>query len=267
MVVGHDDRMTLIEHLDELRSRIVVGAFALVGGVIVAIIFNRVVFSLLLRPLDQIKVPESARKITTFSPAEPFMVSFKVWAYVGVILASPIIIYEFWAFVGPAFAPTEKKYLYPIVAACSGLFLFGVVFGYLFVLPKGLAWLLGFNDSYFNVQNRAGDYFTFTATFLLAFGLVFELPLIIVLATRVGVVNTKWLKRNRKYAVLVLAVLAAVATPSPDAFSMLAMLIPLLVLFEVSIIVARFVEPKPGLDEAEDGLGEPPDDGLARGPA
>ena len=258
MVVGHDDRLTLIEHLGELRSRLVVCAFALVGGVIVAIIFNRLVFQLLLRPLDQLKVPESARKITTFAPAEPFMVSLKVWAYVGVIIASPIIIYEFWAFVGPAFAQTEKKYLYPIVGACTGLFLFGVVFGYLFVLPKGLAWLLSFNDSYFNVQNRANDYFTFAATFLLAFGVVFELPLVIVLATRVGVVDTKWLKRNRKYAVLVLAVLAAVATPSPDAFSMLAMLIPLLVLFEISLIVARFVEPKRRLGEAGDDLGEAP---------
>ena len=193
MVVGHDDRMTLIEHLDELRSRIVVGAFALVAGDRGDHLQQGRVQPVA-APLDQLNVPESARKITTFSPAEPFMVSLKVWAYVGVILASPIIIYEFWAFVGPAFAPTEKKYLYPIAAACSGLFLFGVVFGYLFVLPRGLAWLLWFNDGYFNVQNRASDYFTFTATFLLAFGLVFELPVVIVLATRVGVVDTKWLQ-------------------------------------------------------------------------
>ncbi len=256
MVVGHDDRLTLIEHLDELRSRLVVCAFALVAGVIVAIIFNRLVFHLLLRPLDQLNVPESARKITTFAPAEPFMVSLKVWAYVGVILACPVIIYEFWAFVGPAFASTEKKYLYPVVAACTGLFLFGVVFGYLLVLPKGLSWLLSFNDSYFNVQNRASDYFTFAATFLLAFGLVFELPVVIVLATRLGIIDTKWLRRNRKYAILVLAVVAAVATPSQDAFSMIAMFIPLLVLYEVSILVARFVEPKARLGETDESLAE-----------
>jgi sec-independent protein translocase protein TatC len=266
LVVGHDERLTLIEHLDELRSRLVVSAFALVGGVIVAIIFNKFVFHLLLRPLDQLGVPESARKITTFSPSEPFMVSLKVWAYVGVILAAPVIIYEFWAFVGPAFASTEKKYLYPVVAACTGLFLFGVVFGYLFVLPKGLAWLLSFNDSYFNVQNRASDYFTFAATFLLAFGLVFELPVVIVLAARLGVIDDKWLRRNRKYAILAMSVIAAVATPSQDAFSMIAMFVPLLVLYEVSVIIARFVQPKHGLAEDDDGL-EPPDDGLARGPA
>lgn len=259
MVVGIDDRMTLIEHLDELRSRIVIAAFALVAGVVVAAIFNKFVFHLLLRPLDQLSVPESARKITTFSPAEPFMVSLKVWAYVGIILASPIIIYEFWAFVGPAFAPSEKKYLYPVVAACTGLFLFGVVFGYLFVLPRGLSWLLSFNDTYFNVQNRATDYFTFAATFLLAFGLVFELPVVIVLAARLGIIDRKWLKRNRKYAILVEAVVAAVATPSQDAFSMIAMFLPLLILYEISVVIARFVEPKRELAEA--------DDGLARGPA
>jgi sec-independent protein translocase protein TatC len=259
--------MTLIEHLDELRTRIVIGGASLLVGVILAAIFDDFVFRLLLAPLDQVNVPESARKITTFSPAEPFMVSLKVWAYVGIIVASPVIIYEFWAFVGPAFAPSEKKYLYPVAGACTGLFLFGVVFGYIFVLPRGLSWLLSFNDSYFNVQNRATDYFTFAATFLLAFGLVFELPVIIVLAARLGIVDTKWLRRNRKYAILVMAVLAAVATPSQDAFSMVAMFLPLLILYEISVLIAKFVQPKERLGETEDGLGEPPDDGLARGPA
>jgi len=267
VVAGHDERMTLIEHLDELRTRIIIGGVSLLVGVILAAIFNDFVFSLLLAPLDQLSVPESARKITTFSPSEPFMVSLKVWVYMGIIMASPVIIYEFWAFVGPAFAPSEKKYLHPVVAACTGLFLFGVVFGYLFVLPRGLSWLLSFNDTYFNVQNRATDYFTFSATFLLAFGLVFELPVVIALAARLGIIDTKWLRRNRKYAVLVLAVLAAVATPSQDAFSMAAMFIPLLILYEVSVVIAKFVQPKEQLGEADDDLGEPPDDGLARGPA
>ena len=259
MVAGHDERMTLIEHLDELRTRIIISGASLLVGVTLAAVFNKLVFHLLLAPLDQVKVPESARKITTFSPAEPFMVSLKVWVYMGIIMASPVIIYEFWAFVGPAFAPSEKKYLYPVAAACTGLFLFGVVFGYLFVLPRGLSWLLSFNDSYFNVQNRATDYFTFSATFLLAFGLVFELPVVIVLAARLGIVDAKWLRRNRKYAILVMAIVAAVATPSQDAFSMIAMFLPLLILYEVSVVIAKFVQPKERLGETEDG--------LARGPA
>ena len=237
-------------------------------GVILAAIFNDFVFSLLLAPLDQLNVPESARKITTFSPAEPFMVSLKVWVYMGIIMASPVIIYEFWAFVGPAFAPSEKKYLYPVAAACTGLFLFGVVFGYLFVLPRGLS-LAAVVQRLRTSTCRTGPPTTSpsSATFLLAFGLVFELPVVIVLAARLGIVDTRWLRRNRKYAVLVMAVLAAVATPSQDAFSMVAMFIPLLILYEVSVVIAKFVQPKEQLGETEDGLGEPPDDGLARGPA
>jgi len=258
-----DDRLTLVEHLEELRSRLFVGAAALVVGVVVAAICNKLIFHLLLLPLDQSGIPASARKMTTFGPAEPFMVSFKIWVYAGIVLASPVLIYEFWAFVAPAFAPTEKKYLYPIVAACTGLFLGGVVFGYLLVLPRGLQFLLGFNDSYFNVQNRATDYLTFSATFLLAFGAVFEMPVIIVLATRLGIVSTKWLRKNRKYAILVNAVIATVATPSQDAFSMLAMFFPLVALYEISIVVARLVEPKEELSEGDETnlSGGPPDGG------
>jgi len=118
-----DDRLTLVEHLEELRSRLFVGATALVVGVVVAAICNKLIFHLLLLPLSQSGIPPSARKMTTFGPAEPVMVSFKIWVYAGIVLASPVLIYEFWAFVAPAFAPTEKKYLYPIVAACTGLFL------------------------------------------------------------------------------------------------------------------------------------------------
>lgn len=265
-----DDRLTLVEHLEELRNRIVISAFALVVGVVVAAIFDNQIFHLLLLPLDQSGVPATARRITTFGPAEPFMVSLKIWVYAGVALASPVLIYEFWAFIAPAFAPTEKKYLYPIVAACTGLFLGGVVFGYLLVLPRGLQFLLGFNDSYFNVQNRATDYLTFSATFLLAFGAVFEMPVVIVLATRLDIVDTKWLRKNRKYAILVNAVIATVATPSQDAFSMLAMFIPLLALYEISLVIARIVERKKRLSESDEpdyGDGPPDGGGLGEAPA
>lgn len=270
-IVGHDERLSLVEHLEELRTRIFHTIIALVAGVIVAAVFNDRVFALLLYPLDQARVPESARKITTFSPAEPFMVSLKVWVYVGIVLASPVIIYEFWAFVAPAFAPTQRRYVYPVVGVCTFLFLFGVVFGYLLVLPKGLGFLLSFNDSFFQVQNRAQEYFSFAAWFLVAFGAVFEMPVIIVIAVRLEIVDTKFLRKNRKYAILVNAVIAMVATPSQDAFSMFAMLIPLLILYEISIVVARVFERRQRIAEArnDEGGGEgPPDDGdLTRVPA
>ncbi len=241
-MVDYDVRLTLVEHLDELRKRLFWCIITLVVAVIVAGIFNNLLFTLLLHPLHNL--PRSMQRITTFSPAEPFMVSLKVWVYCGMIAASPFLIYQFWAFVGPALSPTEKKYFYPIVTACVVLFVGGVVFGYLIVLPRGLSWLLGFNSSHFNVQNRAQEYFSFVALFLLAFGAVFELPVVIVLSARLGLVTTKFLRKNRKYAVLINSVIAAVATPSQDAFSMLAMFVPLVILYEVSLVVAHFVEPK-----------------------
>jgi sec-independent protein translocase protein TatC len=262
-----DDRLTLFEHLDELRRRAFVSAAVLAVGVVVAAIFNSFVFKVLLRPLDQVHgLPATAYKITTFSPAEPFMVSLKVWLVAGLIIAAPVLIWEFWAFVGPAFTPTEKRYFYPIVTATTGLFLCGVALAYFLVLPKGLQWLLTFGSGNFNVQNRASDYFTFVALFVLAFGAVFELPVILVLLARVGVIDDKFLRKNRRYAIVILAVVSAVITPSQDAFSMLAMLIPLVVLYEISIHLSRLVQPKKTIvvqagsadDDTPDDLGPAP---------
>ncbi len=234
-----DEQLPLVDHLDELRKRLFISVLALVAGMIVAAVFNGEVFSLLLHPL-----PDDLRAITTFSPAEPFMVSLKIWLYSGIILASPIIIYEFWAFVGPAFTPGERRHIIPVAAVCTVLFLGGVVFGYMLVLPRGLSFLLGWNNPYFDVQNRATEYLTFVAWFLVAFGAVFEMPVIIVAAVRMGIVDRPWLRKHRKYAILVNALIAAVATPSQDIFSMLMMFVPLLLLYEVSILVARFFEPQ-----------------------
>jgi len=257
-MVDPDARMTLVEHLDELRSRLFRCLIALVVGVIAAAILNDHIFRLLLRPL-----PLKFRHITTFSPAEPFMVSLKVWVYAGVIMASPFITYQFWAYVGPAFETRQKRYFLPVVAACSALFLGGVVFGYYIVLPKGLAWLLGLNNQFFNIQNRAQDYFSFTSTFLLAFGAVFEMPVIIVLAVRLGIIDVDFLRRNRKYAIVGNAVLAAVITPSQDWFSMTAMLVPLLVFYEASIWIAKVMQGRARVraDEGEDHDDTPEDGG------
>ena len=247
-MVGFDERVTLVEHLDELRRRIVISAIALAVGVIVAAVCNNLVFAVLQHPI--MILPGVPHKITTFSPAEPFMVSLKVWAYVGVILASPIVIYEFWAFIGPAFSPVGRRMLVLVAFTCAALFLFGVVFGYLIVLPKGLSWLLGFNGQYFNTQLRASEYFSFVAWFLVAFGAVFEMPVVIIAAVRMGIVETKFLRKHWRYAIVINAVIAMVATPSQDAFSFIAMFIPLEILYEVSLVVARVVEKRRTVDLA-----------------
>jgi sec-independent protein translocase protein TatC len=240
-----EDRLTLFEHLDELRKRLFLCLIAVTVAVLVAALFNDFMFEILLFPLRQVTgLPDSATKITTFSPAEPFMVSLKVWVVGGLILAAPILIWQLWAFLAPAFTEGEKRYFYPVVFASSLLFFAGVALGYFVVLPKGLAFLLTFSAGYFNVQLRASDYFIFMALFILAFGVVFELPVILVLLAKVGVIDDKFLRKNRRWAVILLAVAAAVITPSQDAFSMLAMFLPLYILYEVSIVLARFVQPK-----------------------
>ena len=245
MPISPEDRLSLLEHLSELRKRITLAAIALALGVVVAAVFNDFVFDALLWPLRQVDgLPADAYQITTFSPAEPFMVSLKVWIVAGLLVASPILIWQLWAFVAPAFTTTEKRYFYPVVAATTLLFLGGVALAYFLVLPRGLSFLLGFGEGSFNVQNRASDYLTFAALFVLAFGVVFEMPVILVLLARVGVIDSRFLRKNRRYAVLISAVVAAFITPSQDAFSMLAMFVPLVVLYEVSIVLARMVQPK-----------------------
>jgi len=265
MPVAPDARLSLFEHLDELRKRLVWCLVVLVLGVIVAAVFNGFVFEVLLWPLKQVSgLPRSAYQITTFSPAEPFMVSLKVWVVAGLIMASPFLIWQLWAFVGPAFTSTQKRYFYPVVAACSLLFLGGVALAYFLVLPKGLQWLLGFGSGDFNVQNRATDYFTFVALFVLAFGAVFEMPVVLVLLARVGVIDDRFLRTNRRYAIVINAVVAAVITPSQDAFSMLAMFVPLVLLYEISIAMARLVQPKRKTAPDAEDPGDDPGDHVSR---
>jgi len=263
-----EDRLTLFEHLDELRRRLMVAIIAVTVAVIVAAIFNGFMFDVLLHPLREIpNLPASATKITTFSPAEPFMVSLKVWVVGGLILAAPILIWQLWAFLAPAFTEGEKRYFFPVIFASTALFFAGVALAYFVILPKGLGWLLGFSKGYFNVQLRASDYFTFMALFILAFGVVFELPVVLVLLAKVGVIDDKFLKKNRRWAIVVLAVAAAVITPSQDAFSMLAMFIPLYVLYEVSVVLARFVQPKRESAPAVEDTRDEGDDSTSRAPA
>ncbi|HUK77424.1 MAG TPA: twin-arginine translocase subunit TatC [Thermoleophilia bacterium] len=248
-MVGFEERVTLVEHLDELRRRIVIAVIALAVGVIVAAVCNNLVFAVLQHPI--MILPGVPHQITTFSPAEPFMVSLKVWAYCGIVLASPIVIYEFWAFIGPAFSPVSRRTLVLVAATCAALFLFGVAFGYLIVLPKGLSWLLGFNGQYFNTQLRASEYFSFVAWFLVAFGAVFEMPVIIIAAVRMGIVETRFLRKHWRYAIVINAVIAMVATPSQDAFSFIAMFIPLEILYEASLVVAKVVEKRRAVEKAQ----------------
>jgi sec-independent protein translocase protein TatC len=237
--VSHEDRLTLVEHLDELRTRIVVCLVAF--GVALGLCFwqNHLLLEIAAGPL-----PSSHDKLITFGVAEPFTITLTVAVYGALILSLPVLLYQLYAYVLPAFSQSERRVVTPILVLAPLLFLAGVAFAYFVVMPPAVKFLLDFNNSQFNVQVRARDYYSFFSTTMLAGGLVFELPLAIVAVTRLGIVSVEQLSANRRYAYLLIAIVAA-ALPGVDPISMLIEMVPLLVLFELSILIARaFGSPK-----------------------
>ena len=228
----HDEGLTLVEHLDELRTRIIVSIVVL--GVAVSLCFwqNHLLLDALNGPLPP------GRKPITLSPSEPFLATFKVSVYAGILLALPILLYEAYAFVLPALSSAERRVILPFLVLVPTLFAAGVAFGYYVVLPGALHFLLNFNSGQFNVQVRAGDYYGFVTLTLLAMGFVFQVPMGILALTKLGITTPRQLAKNRRYAYLILAIMA-MALPGTDPVTMLVELVPLLLLYELSIVLAR----------------------------
>jgi sec-independent protein translocase protein TatC len=245
--VSHEAQLSLVEHLDELRSRLIVAAAAF--GVALALCFwqNHLLLEIASGPL-----PHAHRRLLTFSVTEPFTTTVTVAAYGAIVLSLPILIYELYAFVLPAFSDAERRVVLPLLLLAPVLFVAGVVFAYFVVMPAAVHFLLGFNDSQFNVQLRARDYYGFFSMTMLACGIVFELPLAILSVTRLGIVKVEQLSANRRYAYLLISIVAA-ALPGVDPVSMLIEMVPLLALFELSILLARAF----GQPGEAGGLGEP----------
>jgi sec-independent protein translocase protein TatC len=245
--VSHEDRLTLVEHLDELRTRIVV--CIVVFGVALALCFwqNHLLLEIAGGPL-----PGDHKKLITFGVTEPFTTTLTVATYGALILSMPIWIYQIYAYVLPAFSGSEKRVILPLMIAAPFLFLAGVAFAYFVVMPAAVKFLLGFNDAQFNIQVRAREYYSFFSTTMLAGGIVFEMPLAILAVTRLGIVRVEQLRSNRRYAYLIIAVVAA-ALPGVDPVSMLIEMVPLLLLYELSILLARAF----GTPKAAGAMGEP----------
>ncbi|MGH2974125.1 MAG: twin-arginine translocase subunit TatC [Solirubrobacterales bacterium] len=231
--ISHEDRLTLVEHLDELRTRIVICLVVL--GVALGLCFwqNHLLLEIASGPL-----PSDHKKLLTFGVTEAFTTTLTVSVYGALILSLPILLYQAYAYALPAFSQRERRVVLPIMLLAPVLFLAGVAFAYFVVMPAAVKFLLGFNDTQFNVQVRARDYYSFFSTTLLAGGIVFQLPLAILAAVRLGIVSVEELSKNRRYAYLAIAIVAA-ALPGVDPISMLIEMVPLLVLFELSILIAR----------------------------
>jgi sec-independent protein translocase protein TatC len=231
--VSHEDRLSLVEHLDELRSRIIVCIAVFAAALALCFWQNHILLEIASGPL-----PSDHKKLITFGISEPFTTSITVAAYGAIILSLPFLLYQIYAYVLPAFSNTERRVALPIMLMAPLLFLAGLAFGYFAVLPAAVKFLLGFNDSQFNVQVRARDYYSFFSTTMLACGIIFQLPLAILAVTRLGIVKVEQLSANRRYAYLIIAIVAA-ALPGVDPVSMLIEMVPLLILFELSILLAR----------------------------
>jgi len=237
--VRHEDQLSLVDHLDELRTRIIVSIVALAVTFAVCFWQSDLILDIAAHPL-----PPGQRALTVLAPTEAFMTTVTVCAYAAIIIAAPFVSYQLFAYILPAFSPREKKAIMPLLIMIPMLFLIGCVFAYFIVLPAAINFLLNFNDEQFAIQLRAREYYSFFSMTLLAGGVVFELPIVILALVRLRIMTVEQLRKNRRYAYLICAILAA-ALPGVDPISMLIETVPLLVLYELSILLARGIgEPK-----------------------
>jgi sec-independent protein translocase protein TatC len=229
--VGHEDRLTLVEHLSELRSRIVVSIVAFAVALGLCFWQNHLLLKIVNDPLGK-------RTPITLGVAEPFTTTLTVAAYFAILLALPVVLYQAYAFILPAFSPNERRVAIPLLLMVPFLFIAGAVFAYFVIIPAALKFLLHFNSDEFNTQIRARDYYSFILLTMISAGVVFQLPIGVLGAVRMGVTTTDKLRRNRRYAFLGCAVVAAVL-PGVDPVSMLIEMVPLVLLYELSILLAR----------------------------
>lgn len=231
--------MTLIEHLDELRSRIIKVGVAFVAVSIVAWFFRERIFEWLLAPAGD----ALDGKLNVTSVTEQLFTDMKLALYVGFLITIPVILYQAWAFVAPAVGDMGRAFTYTIITLASLLFLAGVAFGYFVVLPIGTSFLLNWDPGRYETIITSQSYLPFVTRFLLAFGIVFELPAATYVAAKLELVDAPLLKKYRKHAIVLNTVLAAALTPGQDPYSMILMALPMLAMYEISIVIARYVNP------------------------
>jgi sec-independent protein translocase protein TatC len=237
-----DQKMSLTEHLVALRKSLTRSLIAVGIGFGACYYFKDWIFDIVTRPLTQV-LPKNSYLIYT-GLTEAFFVYMKLAFFASLIITSPFIIYQIWEFISPALHSNEKKYVVPFVFFSTLLFVSGVLFGYFIALPPAFQFFVSFNNKYLQAMISFSDYLSLFVTFLLGFGLSFELPIFMFFLAKLGIVNAKMLSKNRRYAILVIFIVAAILTPSPDALSQILMAIPLIFLYEVSIFVVKFAEKK-----------------------
>jgi sec-independent protein translocase protein TatC len=234
--LGYGEGATLVEHLEELRWRIVVVLGALALTTIVAFAFHGHILDWLNHPL-----PADRRRLVTLGVAEPFTVSLTVSVYAGFLLALPVILWQVWSFLAPAFEPLIERRVLGLVAFATALGAGGLAFGYWILLPRALQWLTHYDDRHFTDLIQAKAYYSFTSTILLGIVMVFELPIVVLGLVGIRVLSSATLRKNRRLGYFIVAVIA-LGLPGPDPVTTALELLPMWALFEGSIWLAFFVE-------------------------
>lgn len=234
-----EDKLTIIGHLEELRKALIVSVVAIVIAAVLAFYFNEQILGIIIQPLSVLN-----EKLIVTGVTEAFFVKLKLAFLAGFVLAFPIVAWSFWKFVKPALYENERKYVYYLFPASVILFLGGVFFSYFGILRLVLNFFIFIAGENLETMFKVDQYVSFVIAFTLPFGIVFELPVVIYFLTKLGVINREKLAKNRKYALLIIVILAAALTPGPDPFSQIMMAGPVYLLYEVSIVVAKYADPQ-----------------------
>ncbi|NDY71668.1 twin-arginine translocase subunit TatC [Desulfobacter hydrogenophilus] len=243
-----EEKSPFTEHLGELRDRLI-HAFIAVGlGFVAAYFFKEQLFDILTAPLVTAMAKSGNATLIFTGLPEAFFTYLKVALLAGIILATPVLFYEFWMFISPGLYRDEKKYMLPIIILSLIFFIAGASFGYFIVFPYGFEFFLGFTTETIQAMPSMKEYLSFASKMLLAFGFVFELPLVLTFLARMGIVTPAFLKKNRKYALLLFFVGAAIITP-PDVVTQIMMAMPLILLYEIGILGAKIFGKKSKLDD------------------
>mgnify|MGYP001559464009 CR=1 FL=1 len=234
-----DRELTIIEHLSELRRRIIICLVALGVATLSALPYASQLLKIL-------KLPASGviNRLAFFSPEEAFLIYMRIGFLCGFILSLPVILYQLWGFCSPAMEERVRKHSAFFIVSCFISFVIGAIFAYFILLPPALKFLLGFAKEDLEAVISAGKYISFVTGIIFASGLVFQMPVLSFILAKLGVINPRTLRKKYKYAIVIIFIVAAVITPTPDAFNMLMLALPMLVLYELSIWISFFSRPK-----------------------
>jgi sec-independent protein translocase protein TatC len=236
--------MSLLEHLQELRKRLVYSLLSIGVGFGVAYGFHDQIAALMIEPITKALTAHNLpAKLVYTNPMDGFNFYLKIGLFGGIILASPFVLYQVWLFIAPGLYQNEKRYVVPFMSATIGLFLAGAFFGYHYVYPGALEFLIGYSKQ-FTPMVTISEYMELFSTVILGLGIVFELPILVFFLALFGIVSPRWLWKNIRYAILIIFIVAGIITPTPDPLSMCIFASPMLLLYLISIGIAHMVHPE-----------------------